>query len=43
MNTEAIAVGISDGVMTLTLNRPTASADKLSATVVPGAWDGVYR
>jgi flavin reductase (DIM6/NTAB) family NADH-FMN oxidoreductase RutF len=26
-----------------TLNRPTASADKLSATVVPGPWDGVYR
>ena len=26
-----------------TLNRPMASADKLSATVVPGPWDGVYR
>ncbi len=26
-----------------TLNRPTASADGLSASVQPGAWDGVYR
>ena len=26
-----------------TLNRPTASSDGRSATVLPGAWDGVYR
>jgi flavin reductase (DIM6/NTAB) family NADH-FMN oxidoreductase RutF len=26
-----------------TLNRPKASADGLSATVLPGPWDGVYR
>jgi flavin reductase (DIM6/NTAB) family NADH-FMN oxidoreductase RutF len=26
-----------------TLNRPTASADGLTASVQPGAWDGVYR
>ena len=26
-----------------TLNRPSASADGLSASVMPGAWDGVYR
>ena len=26
-----------------TLNRPLASADGLSASVQPGAWDGVYR
>lgn len=27
----------------LTLNRPVVSADRKSATVQPGAWDGVYR
>jgi flavin reductase (DIM6/NTAB) family NADH-FMN oxidoreductase RutF len=27
----------------ITLNRPVASADKQSATVQPGPWDGVYR
>jgi hypothetical protein len=27
----------------ITLNRPIASADKQSATVQPGPWDGVYR
>ena len=26
-----------------TLNRPTASADGLTASVMPGPWDGVYR
>jgi flavin reductase (DIM6/NTAB) family NADH-FMN oxidoreductase RutF len=26
-----------------TMNRPTASADGQSASVLPGAWDGVYR
>ena len=26
-----------------TLNRPNASADGLTASVQPGAWDGVYR
>jgi flavin reductase (DIM6/NTAB) family NADH-FMN oxidoreductase RutF len=26
-----------------TLNRPLASADGLSASVQPGAWDGIYR
>ena len=26
-----------------TMNRPLASADRLSAHVTPGAWDGVYR
>jgi len=28
---------------TFTLNRPKVSADRRSATVVPGPWDGVYR
>lgn len=27
----------------LTLNRPTVTADRKSATVQPGPWDGVYR
>jgi flavin reductase (DIM6/NTAB) family NADH-FMN oxidoreductase RutF len=27
----------------ITLNRPIATADKQSATVQPGPWDGVYR
>jgi flavin reductase (DIM6/NTAB) family NADH-FMN oxidoreductase RutF len=27
----------------VTLNRPIATADKQSATVKPGPWDGVYR
>lgn len=27
----------------ITLNRPIAAADKQSATVRPGPWDGVYR
>jgi len=26
-----------------TLNRPIASEDGLSADLVPGPWDGVYR
>ena len=26
-----------------TMNRPVASDDGLGASVVPGAWDGVYR
>jgi hypothetical protein len=26
-----------------TMNRPLASDDGLSASVEPGAWDGVYR
>ncbi|MFZ9962630.1 MAG: flavin reductase family protein [Burkholderiales bacterium] len=28
---------------TFTLNRPNVSEDGLTATVVPGPWDGVYR
>jgi flavin reductase (DIM6/NTAB) family NADH-FMN oxidoreductase RutF len=28
---------------TFTMNRPIAAADRLSASVQPGPWDGVYR
>ena len=28
---------------TFTLNRPQVAADRRSATVVPGPWDGGYR
>lgn len=28
---------------TFTMNRPIATADKLSAAVQPGPWDGIYR